>query len=68
MEAPFFKSYLKDANPGAALTNLPEATVFEGGSNRWRAFDAWPPRQAQEKTLYFRQAGGLSFSPPTDGR
>ncbi len=67
IEAPFFKSYLKDANPGAALAGLPEATVFEGGSNRWRAFDAWPPRQAQAKTLYFRQAGGLSFSPPTSG-
>ena len=67
IEAPFFKSYLKDASPGAALAALPEATVFEGGSNRWRAFDAWPPRQAQEKTLYFRQAGGLSFSPPTSG-
>jgi putative CocE/NonD family hydrolase len=67
IEAPFFKSYLKDANPGAALASLPEATVFEGGTNRWRAFDAWPPKQAQAKTLYFRQAGGLSFSPPTDG-
>jgi len=67
IEAPFFKSYLKDANPGAAIAGLPEATVFEGGTNRWRAFDAWPPKQAQEKTLYFRQAGGLSFSPPTTG-
>ncbi|MGI4744226.1 MAG: CocE/NonD family hydrolase [Janthinobacterium lividum] len=67
IEAPFFKSYLKDEQPGAAIANIPEATVFEGGSNRWRTFDTWPPKQAQTKTLYFRQAGGLSFSPPTDG-
>jgi putative CocE/NonD family hydrolase len=67
IEAPFFKSYLKDANPGAAVASLPEATIFEGGTNRWRTFDAWPPKQAQTKTLYFRQAGGLTFTPPTDG-
>jgi putative CocE/NonD family hydrolase len=66
VEAPFFKSYLKDAKP-AAVAKLPEATVFESGTNQWRQFDAWPPKQAQTKTLYFRQAGGLSFSPPTDG-
>jgi putative CocE/NonD family hydrolase len=64
VEAPFFKSYLKADKPGS---NLPEATIFEGGSNRWRTFDAWPPKQAQAKTLYFRQAGGLSFSAPTSG-
>ncbi len=67
IEAPFFKSYLKDTKPGAAVAALPEATIFEGGTNRWRTFDAWPPRQAQARTLYFRQAGGLSFSPPTSG-
>ena len=64
VEAPFFRSYLKAEKPGS---NLPEAIMFEGGTNQWRTFDAWPPRQAQEKTLYFRQAGGLSFSPPTSG-
>lgn len=64
VEAPFFKSYLKAAKPGS---DLPEATVFEGGTNRWRTFDAWPPKQAQTKTLYFRQAGGLTFTPPTSG-
>ena len=67
IEAPFFKSYLKDANPGAAIAGLPEATVYEGGTNRWRSYDSWPPKQAQDKVLYFRQAGGLSFVAPTDG-
>ncbi|GAB3572045.1 CocE/NonD family hydrolase [Hymenobacter daeguensis] len=66
VEAPFFKSYLKDDKP-TAVAKLPEATVFESGTNQWRQFDAWPPRQAQARTLYFRQAGGLSFSPPTEG-
>ena len=67
IEAPFFRSYLKDTQPGAAIAALPEATVFEGGTNRWRSFAAWPPPQAQARTLYFRQLGGLSFSAPTSG-
>jgi putative CocE/NonD family hydrolase len=61
VEAPFFAFYLKDEGP---LT-LPEAWVFEGGSNRWRRFDAWPPREAQTRRLYLREHGSLSFDPPT---
>ncbi len=67
IEAPFFKSYLKDANPGAAMASLPEATVYEGGTNQWRTFDAWPPKQAQEKTLYFQPNGKIGFEQPIAG-
>ncbi|WP_457070309.1 CocE/NonD family hydrolase [Hymenobacter sp. UYAg731] len=67
IEAPFFKSYLKDANPGAAIANLPEATVFEGGTNQWRTFDAWPPKQTRDRTLYFQPGGKISFEPAAAG-
>ena len=67
IEAPFFKSYLKDANPGAAIASLPEATMFEGGTNQWRTFDAWPPKAAQEKTLYFQPNGKIGFEKPAAG-
>ncbi len=60
IEAPFFAFHLKDK--GALVQ--PEATVFEAGSNRWRTFDSWPPRQAQTRTLYFRADGKLAFTPP----
>ena len=30
--------------------------------------DAWPPAEAEARTLYFREGGGLSFDPPTDDR
>jgi putative CocE/NonD family hydrolase len=60
VEAPFFAHYLKDKGP---LT-LPEALVFEGGSNRWRRFDAWPPREAESRPLYLRENRRLSFEPP----
>jgi uncharacterized protein len=41
-----------------------EAWVFETGSNRWRAFDRFPPA-ARPTKLYLREAGALSFEPPT---
>ena len=48
IETSFFERYLKDADH----PRLAEATVFETGSNKWRAFDRWPPREAQPKKLY----------------
>ena len=61
IQAPFFAFYLKDRG---ALSQ-PEATVFESGSNKWRTFDAWPPKSAATKALYFHANGRLSFDPPT---
>ena len=60
VEAPFFAFYLKDRGP----LILAEATVFEGGSNQWRSFDAWPPKTMTPRKLYFRAEGKLSFDPP----
>ncbi len=65
VELPFFNHYLKDV-PGPAL---PKATVFETGSNRWRTFDAWPPKQAKPRSFYLESQGRISFARPgaTDG-
>ena len=60
VEAPFFAFYLKDRGP----LDLPEALVFEGGSNRWRRFDAWPPKTVTAKNLYVQANGRLSFDAP----
>jgi len=61
VEAPFFAFYLKDKGP----LPVAEATVFEGGSNRWRKFDAWPPKAMTPRSLYFQPDGKLSFERPT---
>jgi putative CocE/NonD family hydrolase len=61
VELPFFNYYLK--NKGTV--DLPEALVFETGSNEWRSYDHWPPEEATEKSLYFHADGGLSFEPPS---
>jgi putative CocE/NonD family hydrolase len=62
VEFPFFLYYLKDEGE----LNLPEALVFETGSNQWKSYDQWPPKEAQEKNLYFHADGKLSFSVPAE--
>jgi uncharacterized protein len=59
VQLPFFEHYLKD-RPGTP----PEAVVFETGTNVWKTYDSWPPRQAMKKSLYLQPGGKLSFSPP----
>ena len=63
IQFPFFEHYLK--GNGAAQ---PKAEVFETGTNVWRSFDAWPPKAAKAKTLYFHAGGKLSFEPPTEAK
>ncbi|HEY2881881.1 MAG TPA: CocE/NonD family hydrolase [Pirellulales bacterium] len=46
---------------------MAEATVFETGTNQWRHYDSWPPKNTKEKTLYLHAGGKLSFDPPTAG-
>jgi putative CocE/NonD family hydrolase len=63
IELPFFRHFLKgDTNYKAS-----EARVFETGTHHWRRFDAWPPKQAKERTLYLRAGGALNFDKPTEG-
>jgi putative CocE/NonD family hydrolase len=64
IELPFFEKYLKDE----ALSAPAEATVFETGSNTWRTFDAWPPKETQRKQLYLREGGELEFAAPETGK
>jgi putative CocE/NonD family hydrolase len=61
IQARWFRHYLHDGDRSA----IPEAQVFDAGSNEWRAFDSWPPKDAVERRLYFQADGGLSFDPPT---
>jgi hypothetical protein len=61
IQFPFFEHYLK----GKGET-LPMAIVFETGTNIWRRYDAWPPKAATPRTLYFHSGGKLSFDPPTE--
>jgi len=60
IEFPFFEKYLKDTKHSAPA----EATVFETGSNIWRTFDAWPPKNIEQRTLYLQEGSQASFERP----
>lgn len=60
IERKFFNYFLK----GEGDANFPEAQLFETGTNQWRNFDAWPPKNATEKKLHFLPGGKLSFEAP----
>jgi uncharacterized protein len=60
IELPFFEALLK----GEGKHGLPEAYMFETGTNQWRQFDTWPPKGMTPRTLYFHADGVLSFEAP----
>lgn len=57
----FFKHFLKDDSGGF---HIPEALVFETGSNRWREFESWIPSKVNKKNLYLQDSQRLSFKQP----
>ena len=61
-ELPFFNHYLK----GKGTLDIPEAVVFETGTDRWMTYDAWPPAEAEPKKAYFAGGGLVTFEPPSD--
>jgi len=61
VETPWFKYWLK--NEG--VLNQPKALVFETGSNEWRGYEEWPPKEGvSRRKLFFHSNGKLSFDPP----
>lgn len=64
IEAPWLRHYLHGDGGAPAV---PEARVFETGSNRWRSYDRWPPEAGVTKRrLYLREGRALSFEPPAE--
>jgi putative CocE/NonD family hydrolase len=63
VQAPWFAYWLKDKG----ALKQPEAMTFESGSNTWRRWESWPPRnRTTDRNLYVRADGRLSFDPPTE--
>ena len=63
VELGFFNCLLKDI----CNREIAEATVFETGSNQWRHYDSWPPKNVESREIYFNANGGLSFTAPAAG-
>jgi len=59
MQTPFFNYYLK--NKGSF--QLPEATVFETGTNTWKQYNTWPPANKTDVPYFLQQSGSLATTP-----
>lgn len=63
IQARWFDYWLKDK--GSA--ERPEALIFQTGTNIWKEYKAWPPREGvSRRSLYLRAGGKLSFTAPDE--
>jgi putative CocE/NonD family hydrolase len=64
IEAKFFAHYLKDA-PGTNTSgfDLEDTASFQTGSNTWKRYSEFPPRQSKTTSLYLGVAGALNWNP-----
>jgi len=60
LEKDFFNYYLK----GVGTSSPPEASIFVTGSDEWREFDTWPPKNATQSKLYLKEGSAVSFDAP----
>jgi len=61
-ETKFFNHYLKDKGS----FDLPEATVYETGTNQWKHYTSWPPANATNTPFYFGSHSTLSTAKPAE--
>lgn len=62
IELAFFNHYLKDGPD----PQLPEASIFLTGSNEWKQYSQWPPKESEERNIYLHTNGKLSFEAPKE--
>ncbi|MDQ2721655.1 MAG: CocE/NonD family hydrolase [Bacteroidota bacterium] len=61
LQKKWFDYWLKGMGDG----KFPEATCFQTGSDQWKTYDTWPPKNAVQKRLYIHADGSCSFEKPT---
>lgn len=57
IELPFFNYYLKDKGNFKPT----EAHIFITGSNQWKQFETWPPKNVLTKKMYLQDNGKITF-------
>jgi hypothetical protein len=61
LQKKWFDYWLKGIGEG----KFPEATCFQTGTNQWKSYNTWPPKEATEKRLYTHADGSCSFDKPS---
>ena len=62
LQKKWFDYWLKGIGDG----KFDEATCFQTGSNQWKTYSSWPPKEASLKKLYAHSNNSCSFTRPTD--
>jgi putative CocE/NonD family hydrolase len=63
LEKKWFDHYLKSIGDG----KFDEANCFQTGSNVWKSYSSWPPKEATIKKLYVAPKNKCSFEKPVAG-
>ena len=61
LQKKWFDYWLKGVGTG----KFDEATCFQTGSNQWKTYSSWPPKEASIKKLYAGGNNTCSFTQPT---
>ncbi|MDQ6814854.1 MAG: CocE/NonD family hydrolase [Bacteroidota bacterium] len=64
LQKQWFDYWLKGIGDG----KFAEANCFQTGSNQWKTYTSWPPKEAEIKRLYANADGSCSFSMPTSSK
>ncbi len=62
LQANWFNYWLKGIGDG----KFEEAYCFQTGSNQWKTYTSWPPKEAVAKKLYAHTDGTCGFNKPTE--
>jgi len=63
IEAKFFAHYLKDpAGSNASGFDLEDTASFQTGSNQWKRYAHFPPKEAEPTSLHLQGEGKLSWA------
>jgi uncharacterized protein len=61
LQKQWFDYWLKGLGDG----KFAEANCFQTGSNKWKTYDAWPPKNAESRRLYAKADHTANFTKPT---
>ena len=64
LQKEWFDFWLKGIGTG----KFNEATCFQTGSNQWKTYSSWPPKEVDIKNLYIHENNTASFDKPAQSK